>query len=91
MSRDGLKSGLVWLGVTAAVSGAVVFSGARDGGDPRSTVPPGHDANACGDRRAHPTARGPRLPYELDDDTVRFVVRAEDRPRQQQSWEGTRP
>ena len=72
MRRDVIKSGLVWAGLTAAVSGAFV-SGGWDGPDPRAAAPPGHDARACGDRRAHQPARGPALPYELGgDDRVRF-------------------
>lgn len=68
MRGERWKSGLVWLGLVVAVSGAV----AAEGWD-RTDAPPGHDASDCGACRAHQTTRGPTLPYELGADNIRFT------------------
>jgi hypothetical protein len=74
MRRDRWKGGLVWLGVTAVVSGVVA---AGDWVGPESgSLAPGHDPSTCGACRAHEPTKGPPLPYELDNDNVRFTYPA---------------
>lgn len=72
MQRDGWKSGLVWVGLTVALCGVVMSTGRDDTGT-RQAAAPGHEAGACGVCRAHPSSRGPALPYELDDENIRFI------------------
>ena len=71
MRRERWKSGLVWLVLTLVVSAAIAFDGGS-GFQSRTDAPPGHEPSECGTCRAHEGSRGPQLPYELGDDSVRF-------------------
>jgi hypothetical protein len=72
MRLDRIKSGLVWLGLTVSVSGAIA-AGGWDPSEAQSPGPPGHDATRCRACRSPGNAKGPTLPYELGADNVRFI------------------
>lgn len=70
-----VKNTLAWLGVAVVVTGAIVAFGPGSAFLNASTAP-GHEMSACQTCLTFVAARGPLLPFEIDDDNIRFQLPA---------------
>lgn len=68
-----VKNTLTWLAVAVVVAGTIVAVGPNSG-LLNASPPPGHETSACQTCLTFFAARGPVLPFEIDDDNIRFQL-----------------